>query len=204
MGWWLSPLLLPNRIKGCMMQGFSGLLRRFKRDEAGTLMAEAVLVLPFMLWSYLALFVYWDSYRAINVVQKAAYTISDMISREMVPVTDAYITGMDSVMEYLIDQDQDAKIRVTSVTWSSVNKRFEVKWSRSPHNGMPALTTSSLQALSGRIPMMSDGDHVVLVEVQVNYEPAFNVGFGDNMLTQFVVTRPRFVPKVCLTGVVCS
>ena len=30
---------------------------RFRREEAGTLMAEAVLVLPFMLWSYLALFV---------------------------------------------------------------------------------------------------------------------------------------------------
>ncbi len=44
-------------------------LRRFLRqDESGALMAEAVLVLPFMLWSYLALFVYWDSYRAVNTV----------------------------------------------------------------------------------------------------------------------------------------
>jgi len=52
---------------------FISRLRRFLRqDESGTLMAEAVLVLPFMLWSYLALFVYWDSYRAVNTVQKAA------------------------------------------------------------------------------------------------------------------------------------
>lgn len=81
-------------------------LRRFLRqDESGTLMAEAVLVLPFMLWSYLALFVYWDSYRAVNTVQKAAYTVSDMISREIVSITEAYIVGMDAMMEYLIDQD---------------------------------------------------------------------------------------------------
>ena len=60
------------------------LLRRFLRDESATIMAEAVLVLPFMLWSYLGLFVYWDSFRVMNKVQKASYTISDMISREMV------------------------------------------------------------------------------------------------------------------------
>ena len=58
------------------------LLRRFLRDESATIMAEAVLVLPFMLWSYLGLFVYWDSFRVMNKVQKASYTISDMISRE--------------------------------------------------------------------------------------------------------------------------
>ena len=74
------------------------LTHRFRRDEAGTLMAEAVLVLPFMLWSYLALFVYWDSYRAVNTVQKAAYTVSDMISRERTSVTEAYIVGMDSII----------------------------------------------------------------------------------------------------------
>jgi len=113
------------------------ILRRFGTDETGTLMAESVLVLPFMLWSYLALFVYWDSYRAVNVVQKAAYTISDMISREMLAVNDTYINGMDSMMEYLIDSDQDAKTRVSSITWSQLNNRYEVQWSRSPGNAMP-------------------------------------------------------------------
>lgn len=180
-------------------------LRRFLRqDESGTLMAEAVLVLPFMLWSYLALFVYWDSYRAINTVQKAAYTISDMISREMVSVTEAYIVGMDAMMEYMIDQDQDAKTRVTEITWSQINNRYEVFWSRSPHNALPRLTTASLSSIADKLPMMADGDHVVLVEVEVNYEPSFNVGLGDQTIKQFIVTRPRFVPRICLTGVPCS
>ena len=180
------------------------LMSRFSKDEAGTLMAEAVLVLPFMLWSYLALFVYWDSYRAINTVQKAAYTISDMISREMVAVTDDYIVGMDAMMEYMIDQDQDSKTRVTEITWSELNNRYEVFWSRSPHNAMPRLTNGDLAALAHRLPLMADGDHVVLVEVEVSYSPSFNVGIDDQVLKQFIVTRPRFVPKVCLTGVACT
>jgi Flp pilus assembly protein TadG len=180
------------------------LLQRFGREEAGTLMAEAVLVLPFMLWSYLALFVYWDSYRAINTVQKAAYTVSDMISRERSAVTEAYLTGMDSIIEHMIDQDQDARIRITEISWSQLNNRYEVFWSRSPHNAMPQLTTASVAALANRLPAMADGDHLVLLEVEVNYKPSFNVGIDPQTLKQFIVTRPRFLPRICLVGVACT
>jgi hypothetical protein len=179
-------------------------LRQFLRqNESGTLMAEAVLVLPFMLWSYLALFVYWDNYRAVNTVQKAAYTISDMISREMAPVPESYIVGMDAMMEYLIDPDQDAKIRVSSIKWSESDKRYEVHWSRSAGEALPELTTSSVADLEERLPTLYDGDFVMLVEVEVDYEPAFNVGLSNQTLKQFIVTRPRFWP-ICLVGEPCT
>jgi hypothetical protein len=179
------------------------LTHRFRRDESGTLMAEAVLVLPFMLWSYLALFVYWDVYRSINTVQKASYTIADMISREMREVNPNYVNGMDLIVEYMIDQDQEAKTRVTSLTFSGLNNRYEVIWSRSPGGRMPELTTASIASLASRLPKMADADPLVLVEVEVNYETAFNVGIGDQTLKQFIATRPRFLPRLCMTGVVC-
>lgn len=178
--------------------------KAFQRDEKGTLMAEAVLVLPFMLWSYLALFVYWDSYRSINTVQKAAYTVSDMISREMKEVTPAYIDGMDAMLEQMIDEDQNAKLRVTSLTWSETRNRYEVIWSRSPNSAMVPLTTSSIGALADRLPVMAGGDSMVLVEVEVDYHPSFNVGLNDQTLKQFITTRPRFPPGPrCMTGLAC-
>jgi Flp pilus assembly protein TadG len=177
---------------------------RFGREDRGAILAEAVLVLPFMFWAFLGLFVYWDAFRAMNKVQKASYTISDMISREMVTINDAYITGMDTLMERLIDTDQDVTIRVTSVTWNEDNNRFEVHWSRSTGSLMPRLTTTTLQNYASLIPDMSDGDYVVIVESSVRYTPAFNIGMGEQELSQFIVTRPRFVPKVCLSGVACS
>ena len=179
-------------------------LRRFLRDENGALIAEAVLVLPFLLWSYLALFVYWDAFRAVNVVQKAAYTVSDILSREQASVTETYIAGLDTLIENLIDTDQEAKTRVTSLTWSDTNNRFEVYWSRSPGGALPQLTTASLNALADRLPQMAAGDNVVLVEVEVDYRPAFNVGINDQTLKQFIVTRPRALPKICLVGVPCG
>lgn len=190
------------------------ILRRFGRDENGTVIAEAVIVLPMLLWAYLALFVYWDAYRSVNAAQKAAYTISDMISREKIGVTDNYIVGLRNVMRYLIDRDQTVNIRVTSIgcansdvtdpKCSSEKGVFSVDWSRSPDNKKPRLTTATLQALKSHIPNMADGDRVVLVETEVFYKPAFNVGLSDEVLRQFIVTRPRFVPRTCLAGVTCS
>lgn len=182
------------------------LIQRFLRDQSGAVIAEAVIVLPLMLWAYLALFVYWDAFRSVNTSQKAAYTISDMISREMntAPLPTTYVPGMRDLMAYLVDDDQTVKIRVSSITWSGTNKRIEVDWSRSPNNAFPQLTTATVQALAPKIPQIADGDHVMLVETEVSYHPAFDVGLSDEVLKQFIVTRPRFVQKICMTGVTCT
>lgn len=187
-------------------------LRRFARNERGNLMAETVLVLPFLLWAYVGLFVYWDAFRSINTVQKAAYTVSDMISREMNTISLEYLEGMDDILERLIDPGLDVALRVTSIVCvaevegkcDDEGGRNEVHWSRSPDNAMAPLNTSDLPALAGQIPDMSDGDYVVVVEVAVNYTPAFDVGVSDMQLEQFIVTRPRFVPRICMTGYACS
>lgn len=175
-------------------------LARFARRDDGAIMAETVVILPMLLWAFLALFVYWDSFRALNTTQKASYTISDMISREMGVVNEAYITGMRDVMRYMLDEGDLPRIRVTSVGYSGTNKRFEVMWSRSPENAMTPLTTQSLQPFTSRIPAMAEGDYVVIVETEVDYKPSFNVGIDDSVMKQFIVTRPRFVSPTCLTG----
>lgn len=67
-------------------------IRRFARDERGSLLAELVIILPIGVFAYFALYVYWDAFRSMNIVQKASYTISDTISREMTTFTPAYVS----------------------------------------------------------------------------------------------------------------
>lgn len=176
---------------------------RFARDEGAAVIAEAVIVLPLFLWAYIALFVYWDAFRSMNTVQKAAYTVSDMISREQDGIQSDYIDGMKKVMEYLIDEDQNVRLRVTSVTWSAPNNRFEVHWSRAPGNLMTPLTTASLQNYVAQIPNMAAGDYVIVVEVEVDYQPGFDVGLPNQTFHQFIVTRPRFLPCIALDNISC-
>ncbi|MGL6211221.1 MAG: hypothetical protein ACRC14_15475, partial [Paracoccaceae bacterium] len=104
----------------------------------------------------------------------------------------------------LIDDNQDVSMRVTSVYYDLAQTRNEVHWSLSPGSTMPPLTHASLQDYNDQIPNMSDGDYVIIVEVAVPYTPSFNVGVRDMNLQQFIVTRPRFVPKICMEGYPCT
>jgi Flp pilus assembly protein TadG len=184
---------------------FKQALRDFRDDESGLILAEFVIVLPMLTWAFMALFVYWDIFRSMNTAQKAAYSISDLISRQNNDLPATFITGMSSIMEYLLPPNQSASLRFTSVKWSTANNRFEVIWSRSPNNAMSELTTASLQAFSSKIPVMAATDTVVIVESSVPYTPSFNVGLAPNYtLDEFIVTRPRFLSKICLQGVACT
>jgi Flp pilus assembly protein TadG len=171
---------------------------RFLRDESGTVLVDALMLMPILVWGYVGLFAYWDSYRSVNTVQKASYTISDLLSRSQVSdgIDDAYLEGMLTTLETIIDTEQTAKIRVTSYSWSAANNRYEVIFSRSPNSAMTALTTSDLASLTSRLPTMSDGDNAVLVETEVAYTPPVAYGLEPTTLNQFIVTRPRFLPKL--------
>lgn len=195
------------------MNPFTQKLIRFLRDERGSVLAEAVVILPVVIWSYLAFFVYWDAYRTTNTAQKAAFTMADLISREQVTLTSTYVPGMLNLLRYLVDDQTSPKIRVTSLLFSEgaiVNPGQEdpddkmmVQWSISPGNAMTPYTDATLLPVINKIPAMFDGDSVVLVETSMAFDPIFDVGMAARTLTNFVVTRPRFLPKICMTGFAC-
>ncbi len=179
------------------MSSLTRLFARFRRDEDGYLVTEAVLMIPFLIWGYLALYTYWDTYRAMTGSQKASYTISDMISREQTPVNTAYINGMKSTMDYMMGGGLQSQLRVTSVAYEADGNQMLVEWSRSTVSALrPPLTTATLQPLRTSIPDMSDGDTIVLVETWVPYQPSLNVGIPDQVFQEFIVTRPRFAPRI--------
>ncbi len=186
------------------MHSFSCALRRFRDDESGLIMAEFIVTLPMLIWVFMALFAYWDVFRSMNTAQKAAYAVSDLISRQNNDIPVSFLDDMQSIMEYILPPAQTSRMRFTSVKWSVPNNQFEVIWSRSPGNALLPLNTGTLQAVANRIPMMAATDSVVLVESSVPYTPVFNVGLAASYnLDEFIVTRPRFLTKICLQGFSC-
>lgn len=179
-------------------------LRQFLVEQKGSVMVEVLVVMPALAWAFAGLFTYWDSYRSINTVQKASYTISDLVSRQQSAIDDNFIRGMRDTLNYMLDADQASKIRVTSYRWSAVHDRYEVIFSRSPDEALPALATGDLALLTSRLPIMSDGDSAVLVEVEVPYAPPLHEWLSPTTIKQFIVTRPRFLPKICHADVSCA
>jgi hypothetical protein len=173
------------------------LLRRFAKGEEGYMVVEATLMLPFLFWGYLALYSYWDAYRVMTDVQKAAYTLSDLVTRQQVSVNANFVNGMRLTMDSMLGVGLETELRVTSVTWSQARNRNEVLWSNTSGTTNPVLTTAALIPLRSKIPEMADGDTAVIVETWVDYEPAMTLGGVGNMtFEEFIVTRPRFAPSI--------
>jgi len=178
--------------------------RRFAARTSGSMTVEALFIVPVMMLGMTGFYAFWDAYKTQNVVQKAAYAVSDMLSREMIPATPAFIDGLDRTLEYLVGSD--VRVRVTSIRRTADGplglQGLDVLWSYSPGNVMLPLTEATLTEVETDIPMMAVGSNMVVFEVSVPYSPVTEILELDT-IRETVAMRPRFLPTLCMTGVVC-
>ncbi len=168
----------------------------FREDARGSLSMETVLVFPLLMWAYIAMFIYFDAFRVQSTNLKAAYAVSDLLSREAV-VNQDYIDGMNQVFDYLIASSDPTWLRVTFVRWDDNDEEYKVIWSHSTR-GKPVHTNATINSANvvNKIPEMPVGDRAIIVETHMTYQPIFNVGLGQLSLDNFIVTRPRRGPQL--------
>ena len=182
-----------------IIQSLATRLRKFGQGTDGSVTVEFALVMPFVYWAFVASFVYFDGYRQSSVNLKAAYTISDLLSRETMSVNDAYIDSMQNVLDLMVRESSETTMRISVVRWNNDDGRYYIDWSA--NRGFPeALNDSNVTDLSDRLPTMPHMERVILVETNNTYNPSFNVGLDPVQLENFVFTRPRFAPQLKWEG----
>ncbi|OCX66627.1 hypothetical protein BFP70_00190 [Thioclava sp. SK-1] len=193
-------------------------IRSFKAlrdDESGSAAIEGVMGALLLLGWYVVAFQFWDAFRTRSTVTKAAYTISDMISRENNEIGPEYIHGLRKVFNYVSDA-RDAEqtvIRVTLFNCASttdngatvdtrpcdgVDKKFTVTQPYSTDTTkMQVYDDGSFNDEHSRIPRMAAGDMAVLVETIYTYAPLFDI--GDRGL-YFPSSSPEAAKKAAWIG----
>ena len=105
----------------------------FRIGENGSIPIEGVMAFTLLAWWYIASFQFFDAYRQKNINLKAAYTVSDLLSRETgpvatdpnsAPVDQAYINGMNTVFDYLTNSNRATWVRVSSVYWDDDAQKY--------------------------------------------------------------------------------
>jgi hypothetical protein len=175
----------------------------FLRNEDGLVLAEALV----------ALFIYWDVFRTINITQKAAYSVADLLSRQENVISLQYADGLQNVVDFLTPGGHPMALRITSFQYNETNDDYELLFSYSPQGKVPVLTESDIQVwkTEERIPNLSHLEAVFVVESEVQFTAQLQtaiaglmVGVEDQTFGQFIVTRPRH-RRLCLEGVpTCS
>jgi hypothetical protein len=177
------------------MLSFTHRIRDFLKDEDATLSVEAALILPILLWAYGGMYVFWDAFKMQNINVKSAYTIADMLSREVVNITPEYVDGMLAMHDFLNRDRYVTRLRV-SVVGSRLDAAGQPElilcWSEARGTGMERHRT--IDAIEDRIPMMAVGTEVIVVETEMDYVPLLRRPYGldERTFTNFIPTRPRF------------
>jgi len=172
------------------------LTRKFARDEEGAVIAEFLFAMCWLCWWYVAAFAFFDGFRQYNASIKATYTVGDILSRQVFPVDRGYLEGLKGLYEYTIKFGSTPELRYTSVKWDATDERYEIHWSYST-GGQPALTDSDIPDIKDKLPILVDGEHVILVESSSIYRTLFRVGVKQGLeFNNFMVTSPRFTPRL--------
>lgn len=188
--------------------GNMSVIRRFLRDERGNGVIEGAMMLPVLLMAWVGVYAFWEAFNSRSTVQKATHIAADLLSREMVPVTNGFLDGLDTTIEYLVDNRFDVSTRFTSFTRTGpADSEVQVQWSYSPAALQTPMTNTQLQAMASRLPKLSTGNSAVIVETQMSYSLPFTVPIVTyavpSSFSNMVVLTPRFVTKICRDGVPC-
>ncbi len=167
----------------------------FVRREDGVVAIEAMVMMPLMFLTFMALFVTFDAYRQYAVHQKAAYVVSDMISRETMPINSAYIDGTHQICDTLTQREQNSSIRVTVVRFDAAANEMVLEWSETP-GGLSDRDDASVNDWTTLLPRMVNGEEMIVVETWARYTPPFRAGIGSQEITNFIFTRPRYAPQI--------
>lgn len=172
-------------------------LRSFAQDTKGNVTIEVLIWLPFVLFLLAATFSLHDAFRYKAMNTKAAYTISDAISRQTDPIDNAYLDGMVELLDFLVRPGGDSSLRVTLVRYNKKKSKYVREWSKT-RGDFDALRTKDLKAMEDQLPTMLHNERVIVVETETYYDPPFAIPglTGAGLFYNYGFTRPRFAPKI--------
>lgn len=178
----------------------SPLRSKFVRDENGNAAIEAAIMVPLMFFVVLTFMTLIDYTRIHNMHQKAAYTISDMVSRETLPIDQDYLDGTQGLLNTLTRDPQTSTVRLTIVRYDATNDIFKMDWSKTSGYAEP-LTNQSVRNWKDRLPKMIHNERMIVVETSAVYKPSIDMGLGERQIENFIFTRPRYAPQVLWTDI---
>lgn len=163
--------------------------RKLRADQTASSIVEFALLMPVLLLLLLGSVTLFDLFRTWQSVEKATFTIGDMMSRQMV-MSQAELESMIVLMRKIVPSAAEGGLRVSSISRSG--ERLIVNWTRPVGKNVP---NTNLPA--DILPDIADGDSVLLTESFVPHNAfADIVGIGAFTFNARAAHRPRFVSAI--------
>lgn len=174
-------------------------LTRFGKRTSGSITVETMLIFPLIAWGLMASLTFTDGFRHQSKLQKSVFTVGDLVSRSSGTVINAdYIAGIYTLMRRMNDTPAPLSMRISLIGWDDDAEELRVVWSNGNHSGgRGRLDDAHLNAAyAAHVPMITQGETLLLTEGWIEYAPLFRVGLRARTVTEVALTRPRFAPGI--------
>lgn len=175
-------------------------MKRFNKDEQGTITIEFVIWFPFLFFWFVGTAVWFDAYRTRSHAAKVTYTIGDLVSRTEILTLDDVDNLYNLEQRMLPRISNGLGMRISSVAYQDDgNGGFEytVQWSQA--RGPDVIPMVDADIIPSELPTMIALETVVIAETYVPYVPMADwVGITTKTLRNSVINAPRFYPAVTL------
>ncbi|MDX1742445.1 MAG: pilus assembly protein [Ruegeria sp.] len=172
-------------------------LSRWLRRENGALTVEALLIFPLFVLTVTLTYTFYDAFRQSTANLKAAYTVSDLISREKDGINDTYVTSMHLLMQRMVNNESEMRMRLSFIRFKEDEDRLVVDWSTSC--GFADIwTNDNIETLRDRLPPLSDLEPLIIVETVNDYDWKVKPPWLDTdyQFENFIFTRPRVADQI--------
>ncbi|MEM1265010.1 MAG: hypothetical protein AAGI50_03240 [Pseudomonadota bacterium] len=195
------------------------MIQRRLSDQQGTVTIEFVILVPVLFAWLLGSFIYFDAYRSRALSSKVANMLSDLAAREVV-ISDAGVDEFYTIQRRMLPrrvagswmrissicyrEERDAEGEVTRsdylLHWSVVEDAyFDPTDADATPNILPYQTNDALP--EDVLPLMADGDSVLLTEIEAVWEPVSGqfsgyLGLSATTWRHIRTERPRYVRVV--------
>lgn len=168
----------------------------FAQDTRGLVAVEAIILLPLVIWTYVAMFSFFDMMRTKSVNQKAAFTVADAYSRETNKINATYVDSSFALFKAMT-RNSNPTMRVSVLSYDGDTDKYTVKWSESRGAGADAaLTDNTVNTIRAHLPDVISGDEFILVETTNDYSTPFKIGMDFFEMKSHVFINPRFADQL--------
>jgi len=171
----------------------------FHKDEDGVISVEFILTFPLLIMWLLGSFIFFDVFRSYARTEKVAYAISDATSL-LTSVDTAMLDDFWTVQQQMLPPRTTRRaMRISSICWR--DNQYRIMWSYARHGDDtqidPLQDTLEDQVPVPIMPILADGDSIILTEVYAEWVPLSDNIFGlqmrNHMVENRLAQRPRDV-----------
>jgi len=171
-------------------------LREFRKDNEGAAAIEFAFLVPILLVIMFAAVALYVLFRDAKIAEKSTFTVGDIVSRKTTVDVDFLKSSYELFLRMTERPATDVKFRISSL--KKDKGAFKVDWS---YAVAPQVALKDALIPAAKLPLVSDGDSLVIVETTVNpksFKTYFPIGVSDYQNAEFV--RPRFTAAISKTN----